>query len=209
MKEKLSALFSPGTPGRRRFLGLGAAALALPFASRLSAFVPPEALPPDRGPRLLQYPHRGVRGRRILPVGLARPRVARDDQPHPPGHAHRRGQGRRPRPPRSSQCPFPDARDKRALPRHLRLPLGQHQRVPADIRQRRGGGQQPASRRQSHRHPRAGRPSPGPLPGGGRTARRRRGDLPRIGFRPRRRRPRPDLVGRPTGGTPRRAHPRP
>jgi len=48
MKEKLSALFSPGTPGRRRFLGLGAAALALPFASRLSAFVPPEALPPDR-----------------------------------------------------------------------------------------------------------------------------------------------------------------
>jgi uncharacterized protein YcbK (DUF882 family) len=49
MKEKLSALFSPGTPGRRRFLGLGAAALALPFATRLSAFVPPEALPPDRG----------------------------------------------------------------------------------------------------------------------------------------------------------------
>lgn len=48
MKEKLSALFSPGTPGRRRFLGLGAAALALPFASRLLAFVPPEPLPPDR-----------------------------------------------------------------------------------------------------------------------------------------------------------------
>jgi len=48
MKEKLSALFSPGTPGRRRFLGLGAAALALPFASRLLALVPSEALPPDR-----------------------------------------------------------------------------------------------------------------------------------------------------------------
>jgi uncharacterized protein YcbK (DUF882 family) len=48
MKEKLSALFSPGTPGRRRFLVLGAAALGLPFASRLSAFLPPEALPPDR-----------------------------------------------------------------------------------------------------------------------------------------------------------------
>jgi uncharacterized protein YcbK (DUF882 family) len=48
MKEKPSALFSPGTPGRRRFLALGAAALALPFSSRLSAFVPPEPLPPDR-----------------------------------------------------------------------------------------------------------------------------------------------------------------
>ncbi|MCK7531930.1 MAG: DUF882 domain-containing protein [Marinilabiliales bacterium] len=103
------------------------------------------------------------------------------------------------RPPRSSQRPRPDARDQRALPRHLRLPLGQHQRIPADIRQRRGGGQQHASRRQGHRHPRPGRPSPGPLPGGGRAARRRRGDLPRVGFRPRRRRPRPDLVGRPTG----------
>jgi uncharacterized protein YcbK (DUF882 family) len=49
MKETLSALFSPGTPGRRRFLGLGAAALALPFASRLAAFAPREPLPPDRG----------------------------------------------------------------------------------------------------------------------------------------------------------------
>ncbi len=49
MKETLSALFSPGIPGRRRFLGLGAAALALPFASRLAAFAPREPLPPDRG----------------------------------------------------------------------------------------------------------------------------------------------------------------
>ena len=48
MREKLRALFAPGTPGRRRFLGLGAAALALPFASRLSAFASPEPLPPDR-----------------------------------------------------------------------------------------------------------------------------------------------------------------
>ncbi len=49
MKETLSALFSPGVPGRRRFLGLGAAALALPFASRLAALAPNEPLPPDRG----------------------------------------------------------------------------------------------------------------------------------------------------------------
>jgi len=36
------------SPGRRKFLGLGAAALALPFASRLAAFIPAEPLPPDR-----------------------------------------------------------------------------------------------------------------------------------------------------------------
>ena len=48
MKDILSPLFSPGTLGRRRFLGLGAAALALPFASRLAAFAGPEPLPPDR-----------------------------------------------------------------------------------------------------------------------------------------------------------------
>ena len=48
MKETLHALFAPETPGRRRFLGLSAAALALPFASRLAAFASPEPLPPDR-----------------------------------------------------------------------------------------------------------------------------------------------------------------
>jgi uncharacterized protein YcbK (DUF882 family) len=48
MKDILSDLFSPGTPGRRRFLAMGAAALALPFASRLAAFAPPEPLPADR-----------------------------------------------------------------------------------------------------------------------------------------------------------------
>ena len=48
MKDILSNLFSPGTPGRRRFLALGAATLALPFASRLTAFTSPEPLPPDR-----------------------------------------------------------------------------------------------------------------------------------------------------------------
>jgi hypothetical protein len=41
-------------PGRRRFLGLGAAALALPFLTRLSAFASSprlgdEPLPLDRG----------------------------------------------------------------------------------------------------------------------------------------------------------------
>jgi uncharacterized protein YcbK (DUF882 family) len=48
MKEKLSALFTTEALGRRRFLGLGAAALALPFVSRLAAFAGPEPLPPDR-----------------------------------------------------------------------------------------------------------------------------------------------------------------
>ncbi len=53
MREKVRALISPGLPGRRRFLGLGAAALALPLAKRLAAFAPSgpgaEPLPPDRG----------------------------------------------------------------------------------------------------------------------------------------------------------------
>lgn len=44
---------SPEAPGRRRFFGLGAAALALPFLSRLTAFAPPGPLdgplPLDRG----------------------------------------------------------------------------------------------------------------------------------------------------------------
>jgi uncharacterized protein YcbK (DUF882 family) len=52
MREKLHTLFAPGIPGRRRFLGLGAAALALPFVTRLTAFASPgpkaEPLPPDR-----------------------------------------------------------------------------------------------------------------------------------------------------------------
>jgi uncharacterized protein YcbK (DUF882 family) len=51
MIEKLCALLSPETPGRRRFLGLAAAALTLPFAAKLRGFAPrPGApLPPDRG----------------------------------------------------------------------------------------------------------------------------------------------------------------
>jgi uncharacterized protein YcbK (DUF882 family) len=39
---------APGIPSRRRFLGLGAAALALPILSRLSAFAEPAPLPADR-----------------------------------------------------------------------------------------------------------------------------------------------------------------
>lgn len=48
MNKKLSALFEPGVPGRRRFLALGAAALALPWAARLSAREGSEPLPPNR-----------------------------------------------------------------------------------------------------------------------------------------------------------------
>ena len=52
MREKLDTLFAPGIPGRRRFLGLGAAALVLPFVTRLAAFATPgskaESLPADR-----------------------------------------------------------------------------------------------------------------------------------------------------------------
>lgn len=50
MNEKLSDLLSTRAPGRRRFLALGAAALALPFASKLAALAPRSspALPPDR-----------------------------------------------------------------------------------------------------------------------------------------------------------------
>jgi uncharacterized protein YcbK (DUF882 family) len=52
MRESLKVLIVPATLGRRRFLGLGAAALALPLAKRLAAFSPSgpdgEPLPPDR-----------------------------------------------------------------------------------------------------------------------------------------------------------------
>jgi len=53
MREKNRALIAPEAPGRRRFLGLDAASLCLPFLTRLSAFASPrslaEPLPPDRG----------------------------------------------------------------------------------------------------------------------------------------------------------------
>jgi len=53
MREIANALDRPDAPGRRRFLGLGAAALALPFLARLGAFASPRPaggpLPPDRG----------------------------------------------------------------------------------------------------------------------------------------------------------------
>ncbi|NTU50950.1 MAG: DUF882 domain-containing protein, partial [Candidatus Aminicenantes bacterium] len=52
MREKDRVPNAPEAPGRRRFLGLGAAALALPFLGRLSAFASSRsfagALPPDR-----------------------------------------------------------------------------------------------------------------------------------------------------------------
>jgi uncharacterized protein YcbK (DUF882 family) len=49
-KRRDGDISAPGSLSRRRFLGLGAAALSLPFLSRLSAFASPEPLlPPDRG----------------------------------------------------------------------------------------------------------------------------------------------------------------
>jgi uncharacterized protein YcbK (DUF882 family) len=51
MRENERASQGSRPLGRRRFLGLGAAALAVPFLTRLSAFASPAAppLPPDRG----------------------------------------------------------------------------------------------------------------------------------------------------------------
>ncbi len=53
MREIAVVSDRPDDPGRRRFLGLGAAALALPFLTRLSALASPQPpagpLPPDRG----------------------------------------------------------------------------------------------------------------------------------------------------------------
>lgn len=50
MIGKDTSLTETGLLSRRRFLGLGAAALSLPFLSRLSAFASPGSfLPPDRG----------------------------------------------------------------------------------------------------------------------------------------------------------------
>ncbi|MGB7295569.1 MAG: DUF882 domain-containing protein [Candidatus Aminicenantales bacterium] len=52
MNEKNRTFFAREAPGRRRFLGLGAAALCLPFLTRVAAFASPrsfgEPLPPDR-----------------------------------------------------------------------------------------------------------------------------------------------------------------
>ena len=52
MNEKMRVLFGPDTPGRRRFLALGAAAISVPFLGRLSAFATSRScagtLPPDR-----------------------------------------------------------------------------------------------------------------------------------------------------------------
>jgi uncharacterized protein YcbK (DUF882 family) len=51
MKEKLEAWLDPGARGRRGFLRLGIAALALPLAAKLHASTPPgadPALPADR-----------------------------------------------------------------------------------------------------------------------------------------------------------------
>ena len=48
MRETSDSTSFPRALGRRRFLGLGAAALALPFVSRLSALTAPTPLPPDR-----------------------------------------------------------------------------------------------------------------------------------------------------------------
>jgi uncharacterized protein YcbK (DUF882 family) len=48
MDEKHPKTPVPEVPSRRRFLALGAAALALPILSRLPAFAEPAPLPPDR-----------------------------------------------------------------------------------------------------------------------------------------------------------------
>ncbi|HDT13273.1 MAG TPA: DUF882 domain-containing protein [Candidatus Aminicenantes bacterium] len=51
MKDKNRVTSTLEAPGRRRFLGLGAAALAWPFLTRLSAYASPASamvLPPDR-----------------------------------------------------------------------------------------------------------------------------------------------------------------
>src|SRR4030042_3610415 len=50
MEGKDGNISAPDSLSRRRFLALGAAALAVPLMSRLSAFAAPEPLlPPDRG----------------------------------------------------------------------------------------------------------------------------------------------------------------
>ncbi len=48
MKDREHAPRIPRPLGRRRFLGLGAAAAASPFLTRLAAFASPAPLPPDR-----------------------------------------------------------------------------------------------------------------------------------------------------------------
>ena len=82
MNEKMRALFGPDTPGRRRFLGLGAAAISLPFLGRLSAFASSRSfadiLPPDRSlsfynthtgeSATVEYCHAG----RLIPDALAK-----------------------------------------------------------------------------------------------------------------------------------------
>ena len=202
MKTQDDILNKPKPLNRRRFLGLGAAALALPFLGRLTAFASPSALdaplPLDRGLSFYNTHTAETADLEYCQSGCLVPESHQEDQPHPQGHPHGRCQGHRRPSPRPAQHPGPEAPDERALPHHLRLPLARHERLPADARRRRGRLQQPPSRRQGHRYPRPGRQAPGPLQSRRRPEGRRGGDLSRIGFRPRRRRPRPDLVSPPT-----------
>jgi len=48
MEEKDLKKLAPAAMNRRRFIGLGAAALAIPLLSRIPAFASPEPLPSDR-----------------------------------------------------------------------------------------------------------------------------------------------------------------
>jgi len=76
MDKKFPGMPAPEIPGRRRFLGLGAAALVLPILSRLPALAEPAPLPPDRDLSLYNI-HTGesaavayCRSGRIIPPSL-------------------------------------------------------------------------------------------------------------------------------------------
>ncbi len=183
MKTKDDILNKPKPLNRRRFLGLGAAALALPFLGRLTAFASPGALdaplPLDRGLSFynthtaetadLEYCQSGC----LVPESLKKiNHILRDT--------------------RTGDVKDIDVRLLDLLNTLARtLPTSEpfhiisgyrspdHERLPADARRGRGRLQQPPSRRQGHRYPRPGRQAPGPLQDRRRPEGRRRGDLSR------------------------------
>ena len=194
MEDKRNERRSGPAKGRRHFLALASAGLALPFLTRLSAFASPEPLPPDR--ELAFYnTHTGESAAvAYCRSGCTSARLAREDQPHPERPSDRGDQGHR-RPPARP----PEHRLSRKISTDVPFHVISGYRSPktnAFLRAHGGGVAENSLHLlgPGHRYPPPRPQTEGSLQGGGRSPGRRGRDLSGLGFRPRRRRARPDLV---------------
>ena len=193
-KRKDIATTAPDSLSRRRFLGLSAAALSLPFLSRLTAYASPGPfLPPDRGLSFYNT-HTGeaatveyCRSGCIVTPSLEKIKYILRD--------HRTGETKDIDVRLLDLLNTLSRKISTDVPFHVisgyRSP-GTNAALRADERGRRR--EQPPPARAGHRHPPSRPQAEGSLQGGGRSSGRRGRDLSGLGFRPRRRRPRPDLV---------------